>query len=132
MGQTISSASRWASRQRDYWRLMAEDRLRKLQRLEVGWDGHTGRPVAVSTVYFVLDVLEQIMLPGVPMPSLMPLSNGGLQIEWHRNGWDVEIEVARPNHLHFWAYDISGDREHEFDVSEDIAPLFEFVSYIAD
>jgi hypothetical protein len=72
------------------------------------------------------------MLPGVPMPSLMPLSNGGLQIEWHRKGWDVEIEVARPNQLHVWAYDIAGDREHEFEVSEDIVPLFEFVAHIAD
>jgi len=31
----------------------------------------------------------------LPPPSIVPISDGGLQIEWHRAGKDFEIEFSR-------------------------------------
>jgi hypothetical protein len=29
------------------------------------------------------------------MPTLAPKEDGGFQLEWHRNGWDIEIEFDK-------------------------------------
>ncbi len=31
----------------------------------------------------------------LPMMSLVPTEKGGVQIEWHRDGWDIEIEFDK-------------------------------------
>lgn len=28
-----------------------------------------------------------------PAPSIVPMSDGGLQLEWHREGYDVELAI---------------------------------------
>ena len=48
---------------------------------------------------FALSVLESILQPKTPAPQVIPLSNGGLQFEWHENGVDLEIEISAPYKL---------------------------------
>jgi hypothetical protein len=114
------------------WAARAADRLIELIRLPVGWDGHRGRPLAKLTAEFTCSLLARIMGPGVPLPAMMPASYGGLQLEWHRKGWDVEIEVMGPNHVQAYARDIHTGDERELSVTTDFSGLLPLIDKIRD
>lgn len=105
------------------WRAKAEKRLLELYGLQPGWDGHRGKPANRSVVEYAASVLGALMRPGIPMPSIVPLSGGGLQFEWHRNGWDVEIEVLAPNVMHAYTCDIRNKEEDEFVINNNLSLL---------
>ncbi len=98
-------------------------RLAQLYSLKRGWDGHAGRSPDQATVLFAGQVIATMMLPNVPRPSIMPLSDGGIQIEWHRNGWDVEIEVAGPNRLVVYTHSLASGEERELPLGPDLTAL---------
>jgi hypothetical protein len=72
------------------------------------------------------------MTPGVPRPSIVPLSNGSLQIEWHCRGWDIEVEIAEPNWYQAWARDLSTGAEEETSPTCDLRELVRLISNISD
>jgi len=69
-------------------------RCRELLALAEGWDSYGGQSVNVKTVEQLLMLLAG--LPVTDAPSIVPLHDGGLQMEWHSARGDVEIEV-RPH-----------------------------------
>lgn len=50
--------------------------------LDEGWDGDGALPISPEAIATVQSF------------SVVPLSDGGVQLEFHRDGFDVEIEVA--------------------------------------
>lgn len=114
------------------WTDRAIRRLTELCHLPVGWDGHHGLPTNRDTAYFAATIVALMMNPRIPMPSILPLSNGGLQIEWHRNQWDVEIEVAGPYHIAVYTNDLTSGVDHEFALkSIDVGSLSPVLAKIA-
>lgn len=87
------------------WAVDVEDRLNDLAGLPRGWDGYVSRPVSFTCAQFTANLLEQIFVEGVPAPALVPNGDGGVQIEWHRNGYDVEVLILG-------AYDVFGVRRN--------------------
>lgn len=114
------------------WQHKAQLRLMELIRLPVGWDGHSGRPVKRDIAEFAASVLASLMLPRIPMPAIMPLSYGGVQIEWHRKGWDIEIEISAPNQMHIYQYELQSGDEREFDIGADLSGLADVIESIRD
>jgi hypothetical protein len=45
---------------------------------------------------FALQVQSSIMSESIPIPSIVPVSSGGVQFEWHQNDLDIELYVAAP------------------------------------
>lgn len=58
-----------------------------------GWDGYNAKPTQVELVVRLLNHLSAVMGDQSPAPILIPLYDGGMQAEWHRNGQDLEIVV---------------------------------------
>jgi hypothetical protein len=61
------------------------------------WDGPRSRIIEPRVIeMLIVDVLPKIMPPGrnAVAPQLVPTREGGVQVEWHRGGWDVEIELS--------------------------------------
>jgi hypothetical protein len=85
-----------------------EDRLNALLRLRLGWDGYRAQPLSMDAVEAAVDVLfgmaDDLSLP----PQLFPLPDGGIQMEWHADGEDLEIEVDPAGSAHVLATDASG------------------------
>ena len=71
----------------------AEEQVNALLRLPPGWDGYRGRQLTQEAVAAAIDVLFAIADDMSLPPQLFPLPDGGIQLEWHAAGWDVEIEV---------------------------------------
>lgn len=69
-------------------------KLEELSLLTDNWDSYGGKPItqfALAEAELLLDALERIQ---AVEPFICPCSNGGLQLEWHRNGYDLEIEIS--------------------------------------
>jgi hypothetical protein len=55
------------------------------------WDSYGGKKINRDVIVQSLSVLQLIMEATSPAPSVVPLGNGGLQLEWHRKLQDLEI-----------------------------------------
>jgi len=64
----------------------------KLLALKENWDSY-GAPI-ISKI--AVDAALQLRNVLATVPSFVPMSNGGVQIEWHSRGFDVELEI-QPN-----------------------------------
>lgn len=78
---------------RSPWAREIEEKLNQLTALPRGWDGYNGQPVSYSCAKFAANLMESLFVGGVPAPQLVPGSGGAIQLEWHLNQYDVEIEV---------------------------------------
>jgi hypothetical protein len=69
-------------------------KLEELSLLKSNWDSYGGKPMtesALAEAELLLNAFERIQ---AVEPSVVPCSNGGIQIEWHRNGYTLEIEIS--------------------------------------
>lgn len=66
----------------------------ELTKLDPGWDGYDGVPVLPLVANHALRLLETIGVHTQIVPDVVPLSNGGLQLEWYVGAHEIEIEIA--------------------------------------
>jgi hypothetical protein len=62
--------------------------------LRRGWDTYDARPISYKSAEDALTFLSQIIDPAASPPAVVPLADGGVQIEWHRRGLDVEFAFS--------------------------------------
>lgn len=67
--------------------------------LEAGWAGPGSRPVSTEALVGVLEFIRRRLPRSAPRPSMVPTALGGLQLEWHRPGLDVEVEFDETGHV---------------------------------
>jgi hypothetical protein len=65
-----------------------------IQTLPENWDSYGGKKTNLDLISRSLSVLGCIMEAASPAPSVVPLGDGGLQLEWHRKQQDLEITFA--------------------------------------
>jgi hypothetical protein len=65
-----------------------------VQTLPDNWDSYRGKKINRDLMNQSLSVLGSIMGATSPAPSVVPLGDGGLQLEWHRNQQDLEVVFA--------------------------------------
>jgi hypothetical protein len=63
----------------------------ELVTLEPNWDSYGGKAIDKAVVDNAIALLDAMLDPASPVPSIVPLSSGGLQVEWHRQQQDLEI-----------------------------------------
>ena len=79
------------------WLAPATVRLGELLQLPEDWDTYGSPGVSPDAANVALFVLREILeFRRVPLPQFVPTSEGGVQMEWHADHFDLEIEVA-PN-----------------------------------
>jgi hypothetical protein len=66
-----------------------------LLNLETGWNSYQAQPVETQNVIRSITLLSDLLDDTTPTPQIVPTVRGGVQIEWHRNGLDLEILVSR-------------------------------------
>jgi len=78
--------------------------------------------VSLKAAEASLDVLVMVVSHGSPAPSVVPLSTGGLQLEWHTQGVDLEVAVEHDGTLEVLYEDSqTGEEwEREFDRNLDL------------
>jgi len=102
------------------WFLPILERIRALDALAENWDSYGGRPVNPHCAATAISLLLNILEPNMPEPAIVPTNRGGLQIEWHRDGVDIEIEVQSPSRLYVAFEDENTGEEWEKQISGDL------------
>lgn len=105
------------------WQESVVRQLEDLSALDEGWDGFRAGPIRRDVITFAVRVLESIMRPSTPPPHITPMSHEGLMLEWHRNGFDLEIEIEKPGQLWMSLEDTVEGIEDERPLLGDLSPL---------
>lgn len=61
---------------------LADQWEQELRGLAAGWDSYDADPITTAAINAVRSF------------AVVPCSDGGLQLEVHRDGWDIEIEIS--------------------------------------
>lgn len=109
------------------WIIELQDRFEELTSLPKGWDGYAGKPVSFNSALFAANLIERLFSSKVQPPQLVPGSDGTLQIEWHQNQLDIEIDVLKPYMVNATYFNhITGEAE-EIELQRDFSKLSEWI-----
>jgi hypothetical protein len=107
------------------WQQEIVDALCRLIELSDDWDTYGGKPLRHDTAMFALQVLNSLMTPAMPTPNVVPIGNGGVQIEWHQNSLDIELYVAAPYECELLVNDQISGESRVSSLSSDFSTLAE-------
>jgi hypothetical protein len=100
--------------------------------LPVGWDSYGGRAPDPSCVLAAWRLLTAVMRDDSPTPAVVPTARGSVQLEWHRNGVDLEIEVVAPR-VFVVSFEVRETGEAwEKTLTEDFAELSALMDRVAE
>lgn len=99
------------------WFAAALARIEHLLALPPGWDSYGAPPIDPQSANRAIDFLLRRATTETPMPAFVPTVAGGVQLEWHANGLDAEIDFSEPGETRFYWRDVATDAEEELAVA---------------
>lgn len=117
---------------RSVWARELEERFDELTSLPKGWDGYDGIPVSFNCAQFAANLIESLFVQGVPAPQLVPGADGSLQLEWHVNQYDLEVDVLAPYEVVATRYNYATEEENEIDIQADFTELASWVQELGE
>ena len=108
--------SAWLLARSGPWSQPLASKLQELATLPEGWDGYNGKPVCPAIVRCAAQLVDQLYVPGLIKPHLVPGGDDTLQLEWHVNQFDLEIDILGPRQLVAYLYDLDGGKEEEMEM----------------
>lgn len=84
------------------WQKPVVSRVCELLALRDNWDSYHAPALGHDLGMFAIQLLEEVMVPGIKAPQIVPTSEGKLQIEWHTGGCDLEIEINGIYDIDMW------------------------------
>lgn len=109
------------------WNNTLQNRFDEITSLPIGWDGYNGRPVSFTCASFAAKLLEGLYVEGLSAPDLVPGSDGTLQIEWHKNKFDIEIDVLGANKVQAMRSDHITKLETQLELDVDFSILKQWI-----
>jgi hypothetical protein len=74
-------------------RRTAEFKVERLTGLQVGWNNGRGNPPTPDAVAAARELIPYLPPRSIDYMSAVPTNRGGIQLEWHAGGVDVEILI---------------------------------------
>lgn len=108
---------------RSPWISTLTERFEELMALPRGWDGYAGTALKFDCAIFAATLLARLYVPDVPAPHLVPGSDGSIQIEWHVNGYDVELDVLAPYEVNAVRRVLATNEVEELELQTDFTKL---------
>lgn len=101
---------------RSKWARATVDRLLALVPLKENWDRRGSAAVRGDVLSFAWTILAQVMPADGQSPVIVPLGNGGIQIEWNAPNVELQMEITRPFQTSAFLYDRKSGEELEVEV----------------
>jgi hypothetical protein len=102
--------------------------LRGFATLSEGWDSYGAKAIELQAVNSAIELLRRIVQPDTPKPAVVPTNRGGIQIEWHTRGVDLEIEITPHAEIRLLYQNPQENAEEEFELGFDLKPLADFIA----
>lgn len=87
------------------WLRQVADDIQALLRLPPGWDSYGAMRIDPRAASAAFRLLSEIMQDNSPAPSAAPLSDSGIQLDWHTRGIDVELMISQTGRASVWCRD---------------------------
>ncbi len=100
--------------------------MAELGRLEENWDSYGARRIDPHCIEAAASLLRAVMDAATPRPSVVPTNRGGVQLEWHRSGIDLEIEIESPARMSVLFEDEREGIREELTLTGNVRPLVQF------
>lgn len=75
--------------------------LNRLAALPPNWDAEGAPPIARQIISAARQFAARLPDDLVPIPTVVPMSKGNLQFEWHDGPRSLELEFESPDTIHF-------------------------------
>jgi hypothetical protein len=101
------------------WIVAFTKRVEEILSLPPNWDGEDARAIDVSCVIEALDFLFSALSHDTPAPQVVPTAEGGLQLEWHTKGLDLEVTFLPATRASFF-FACTNSPDFEGDVNDHV------------
>jgi hypothetical protein len=108
------------------------DALLDLLGLPPNWDSYGARPVHPAYVPAAVQLLGECMPRNLVEPTVVPTTSGGVQLEWHTFGIDLEVDLVSPHMARIAFEDATTGEAWEKDVTMNLRPLVECLNRLAE
>jgi hypothetical protein len=88
-----AKVARIGGRKPPRWYADTLDALHRLAGLSDGWNGYGAPPVHAGSVTATLSFLSHAALPDAPAPAIVPLGDGGVQLEWRSGALELDVGI---------------------------------------
>lgn len=109
--------------------------LDRLAALDVNWDGYGAGPLDRDILSAARRFAERLLSTMTIRPLVIPISNGGLQFEWHKGPKVLELEIEDADTVHYLKWDPEEEVQEEdvfqiddFERARDLIRWFEGVA----
>lgn len=113
------------------WLFPSLQAMRDLLDLPEDWDSYGARTVNIGAVTSAIQLLTSIMRPETPAPAVVPTNLGGVQLEWHTRGIDLEIEIRPQARAHVCYQDHLRAVEREVEIASDLSLLNDCIAELS-
>jgi hypothetical protein len=127
-----ANTARLSRPEKPEWTRSVTERVKYLRSLRRGWDGYASVPIQEDILSFALSMLDSAMQSETPPPFIAPVSGGGVQIEWHEGGLDIEFYIPQPLRGELYVEYSDGREPLELDLVSDSRPLNEALQEITE
>jgi hypothetical protein len=100
--------------------------------LEPNWDSFGAVPPRWEAVEAAYELLMLISDPTTPTPQVVPTTTGGVQLEWHQSGIDLEVEVNSAFRFSVLYENSSTGELREEELVADLTPLRAWVRRLSE
>ena len=105
------------------------ERLAHLARLPAGWNSYKAVAISEDAIAAARELLARFP-EGTPIPCVVPTVRGGVQLEWHAGGVDIEVYVGVRGDLKFFAGNAESGEEFEGSAHGNEALLEQWISRV--
>jgi hypothetical protein len=84
----------------DDWILPLLQKVCQLGSLPPNWNSYGAKPIQRGIAAAAVTMLLNLLSPQDPVPAVVPTSHGGILLEWHMGGIDLEVDIRSPSTLH--------------------------------
>jgi hypothetical protein len=113
---TGAIGKRPAMHRRPGWFRAVRLRIEGLLNLRRDWDSYGADRIRPEVAAVTLDLLWQLLADTDDAPEIVPSSDGGLQLEWHAVGGDLEVEISPVGKRSVWFREGQSKQEVEFEL----------------
>jgi len=75
--------------------------LARIAPLPPNWDSYGASAISIDAIRSAVEVMKFHASQRTPAPEVVPMSSGGVQLEWHENGVDFEVSCRADRSIEF-------------------------------
>lgn len=97
--------------------------LKQLSTLKKDWDSYGSERISAVSIVEALRTLVDVLPKEGSAPAFVPASGGGIQLEWHDGGFDIEVQIASNGKASAYVRNVDNDVVREFDEMNEMEKL---------